>query len=226
VSGPGSISRTRLAVWAAFVAAVGLLNLAARLTGGKPAPDVLYHYDTAASGVVLYAIVLGVMLLLTRGLDRVEVFALSRPPSWPAAVGTMLLGFVAVAVATVVLGLFLHAGKEQGLVPDRWEPSHAGAFATNFAVIAIVAPVVEELTFRGFGVSALEGRIAPWATAAWVGVAFGAWHGLVIAFPALAALGAIFAAVRLRTRSVYPTMIMHGIFNGVMLLAAVAGAAS
>ncbi len=208
----------RLAAWVIFVAVIGSINLAVRLTSGKPESDVLYRYSTAASGLVLYAIILGVVLLIARGLDHREVFALRAPPSLKRAVMTIAGGFVAILVVNALLNPFLNAGKEQGIVTKHWEPSHAGAFAANFAVVVLVAPVVEELTFRGFGVAALSGYVPVWAVVLLVGLAFGAWHGLIIAFPALACLGGIFAFVRIKTRSVYPTMLMHALFNATALL--------
>src|SRR5262249_20567491 len=159
--------------------------------------------------LVLYLVVLGVILLIARGLNWREVFALRRPESLARALGWMILGLFAIAVANSVLSQFLDAGKDQGIVPHHWQPSHAGAFVANFAVVVLVARIVEELAFRGFGVSAFSTFVGPAATVLWVGIAFGVWHGLVIAFPALASLGAILAIVRLRTRSVYPTMLMH-----------------
>jgi uncharacterized protein len=149
------------------------------------------------------------------------VFALHRPPSVAAAAGWAAAGLVAIVAAESVLAQFLDAGKDQGIVPKHWEPSHAGAFVANFLVIAVLAPIVEELIFRGFGVTAIRSFVSSAATVLWVGIAFGVWHGLVIAFPALATLGAILAVVRLRTRSVYPTMVMHALFNGVTLILAV-----
>ena len=215
------VPTARLVLWAVFVAVVGILNLVARLKGGRPDSNVLYRYDTAVGGLILYGVVLGVVLLIARGLDRREVFALRAPPSLRRAAGYVVGGFVAIFAVNAVLSQFLQAGKEQGLVPDHWQPSHAGAFAANFAVVALVAPVVEELTFRGLGFTALSGVVGSWAVVLWVGIAFGAWHGLIVAFPALASLGAIFAFVRLKTRSVYPTMVMHAIFNATALIAAV-----
>lgn len=216
------ISGARLGLWCAFVVVVGALNLVAREKGGPPDRDVLYQYSTALGGLVLYGIVLAVVLLLARGLELREVFALRAPPSLLRAAGWVILGLVAITVVSTALAPFLDAGKDQGLVPDRWEPSHAGAFVANFVVVAVVAPIVEELTFRGFGVSAFSSFVGPLAVVLWIGIAFGVWHGLVVAFAALAALGAIFAVVRLRTRSVYPSMVMHAIFNAAALLLAVA----
>lgn len=215
------VSGVRLALWSSFILAVGTLNFAARESSGPPDRNVLYQYSTAVGGLVLYAIVLGVVLLLVRGLDPREVLALRAPPSLLRATGWVLAGLAAVAVVNAVLSPFLDAGKDQGLVPNGWEPQHAGAFVANFIVVAVVAPIVEELTFRGFGVSALSSFVGPAAVVLWVGIAFGVWHGLVVAFIALAALGAIFAVVRLRTHSVYPSMVMHAIFNATALIVAV-----
>jgi uncharacterized protein len=89
-------------------------------------------------------------------------------------------------------------------------------------VIAVIAPLVEELTFRGLGYSLLA-RYGRWPAIILVGLAFGLAHGLVQAFPLLAAFGAGLAYLRSRVNSVYPCMIVHGVFNAVALTVAVAG---
>ena len=216
-----AIGTGRLVAWATLIVLVGALNAFGHAAGGAPDRNVLYKYSTAVGGLVQYAIIMGIVLVIARGLDLREVFALRRPPSLRAAAGWLAAAMATVWIITFALSQFLDAGKDQGLVPDHWESRHAGAFVANFAVVVLVAPFVEELTFRGFGVSGLAGLFGPaWAIAG-VGIAFGVWHGLLIAFPALAILGAILAALRIRTASVYPSMVAHAIFNGVALVAAV-----
>jgi len=215
------VPTSRLLAWAIFVCAIGALNLVGREKLGPPPHDVLYKYSTAVGGAVQYAVFLAILLGIAYGLDYRRVFALRRPRSLAAAAGWVVVALVTVAVVNVGLGQFLNAGKEQGLVPDGWESSHAGAFAANFVVVALIAPFVEELIFRGFGVSAIGSVVGTAPTVLWVGIAFGVWHGLVIAFPVLAILGAILAMLRLRTDSVYPSMAAHAIFNAVALVAAV-----
>src|SRR6266496_2606305 len=64
----------------------------------------------------------------------------------------ILLWLVILAWEGVVTQLpIANPSNEQGLTPTRWEPAHAGAFAANCVLFVIVAPVVEELTFRGVG---------------------------------------------------------------------------
>jgi membrane protease YdiL (CAAX protease family) len=95
-------------------------------------------------------------------------------------------------------------------------PDRAGQFALNFLAIVIVAPVVEELTFRGLGYSVLR-PFGRWTAIVLVGVAFGLAHGLVQALPVLVAFGAGLAYLRDRTDSVYPGMILHAAFNALVL---------
>ena len=215
------ISTVRVAAWAGLIILIGALNAAGHATKGAAGKNFLYQYTTAIGGLIQYAVILAIVLGIAYRLDWVEVFALRRPPSLQVAAGWIVAALVAIWAASYVLGQALDAGKDQGVVPDHWEPRHAGAFVANFAVVVLVAPVVEELTFRGFGVSGLAGILGPTWAIIGVGIAFGVWHGLLIAFPVLAIFGAILAVVRIRTASVYPSMVVHAIFNGVALIYAV-----
>lgn len=222
---PG-ISTVRVAVWAGLIVLIGALNAAGHATKGAAGKNVLYQYSTAIGGLIQYAVILGIVLVIAHRLDWTEVFALRRPPSLQAAAGWIVAALAAIWALSYAIGQVLDAGKDQGLVPDHWEAKHAGAFAANFAVVVLVAPVVEELTFRGFGVSGLAGILGPTWAIIGVGIAFGVWHGLLIAFPVLAIFGAILAVVRIRTASVYPSMVVHAVFNGVALVGAVVVAGS
>src|SRR5207302_761978 len=63
-------------------------------------------------------------------------------------------------------------------------------------------------------------RVAGYAAAA-VAAIFGLAHGLLEALLVLVPFGIALAWLRDRTTSVYPGMVVHGIFNGVALAAAV-----
>jgi hypothetical protein len=148
------------------------------------------------------------------------VFALRRPSSWWTALKISLGIGVGMILLSFLLNPLLHPGREQGVTPDTWQPKHAAAYVANGIVIAIVAPIVEELTFRGLGYSLLA-RYGRWFAIIATGVAFGLAHGLVQAFPILAAFGIGLAYLRSRVNSVYPGMIVHGLFNAVALTVAV-----
>ena len=107
-------------------------------------------------------------------------------------------------------------------MPSGWDSSRAGAFVAFFLVVTFVAPAVEELTYRGLGISLL----APWGIVPAVlvsGALFGAAHGLIVALPILTIFGIVNGVLRVRTDSIYPPMALHAVFNGLALIAAVSG---
>ena len=168
----------------------------------------------------------GVLLLIASGLPRREMFALRRPASWRRAIGLAVLALLAIYAAAVyerVLSIFgdWSPTDEQGLVPEEWDSSRAGAFIAFFLVVTLVAPAVEELTYRGLGVSPPAVRSAPAILV--TGLLFGAAHGLVVALPILAIFGIVVGWLRVRTDSVYPPALLHGTFNGVALIVSVSG---
>jgi membrane protease YdiL (CAAX protease family) len=217
------VRRARLSIWLGLVALIAALNYAARFSGGSDASTrtEVYRYSTFVGGAVLYAVWLGVVLLIA--VDRFGLLALRPPRSWSRALGLALGVIVAIYLweaVVSVLPLPESPGKEQGLTPSRWEPAHAGAFAANLVLFALIAPVVEELTFRGVGQSLLR-FLGRWPSIVAVGVAFGLAHGLVEALLVLVPFGVALAWLRDRTGSTLPGMVVHGLFNGLALAAAV-----
>jgi membrane protease YdiL (CAAX protease family) len=223
-------SPTRLAFWILFVSLIAALNYAARFSGGggggagHPAGSQdVYKYSTFAGGMILYAVWLGIVLLITA--DRFDLLALRAPRRWGTALG---LGAAVVATIYVwegvvsVLPLPQSPANEQGLTPTHWEAAHAGAFAANVFLFVVVAPFVEEATFRGAGQSLLRslGRVP---SILLVGLAFGVAHGLVEALLVLVPFGVALAWLRDRTSSTVPGMLVHGLFNGVALAVSVLG---
>jgi membrane protease YdiL (CAAX protease family) len=211
----------RLVAWLGLVAVLTALSYGGRAAEGKPDSDVLYRYSTAANAVVFDAIILAVVLAIAWGGGPAQLLALREPRSWPGALGLAAMLLVGIYLLSgIVLAIGLHPGEEQGLTPPGWEPDRAGAFAANVVAIAVVAPTVEELTFRGLGYSLLEpyGRTVAIVV---VGITFGLIHGLVEALPLLAALGAGLAWLRSRTASVYPCIVVHATFNAIALAVSV-----
>jgi hypothetical protein len=216
----GSLAAKRV-LWLLLVALLAGVAYAGRAQGGDPPEDALYLYSTAISGIVLYGILLGITLALGRGLPKREFFALRRPGSWPRAVGLAFAGYVAILIGAGVLLQVLGAGDEQGLTPEGWDSSRAGAYAANFLAVAFVGPIVEELLYRGAGVS-LFAALGALPAVAITSLAFGLAHGLVLALAALVFFGIVTALLRLRTDSIYPCMLVHCAFNATSLVVAVA----
>jgi uncharacterized protein len=205
------------------VAAFATLSYTLRFTSGKPPKDLLYKWSTVAGNLVQFAIIAAIIYGIA-GLshDRRGVFALRRPISWRTAIKIGIGVGIGILILTLILTPLLEPGREQGVTPDTWQPEHAAAYIANGIVIVMVAPIVEELTFRGLGYSVLA-RYGRWVAIIGTGLAFALAHGLVDAFPLLAAFGFGLAYLRSRVDSVYPGMIVHGLFNAVALTVAVSG---
>jgi hypothetical protein len=213
----------RLIGWLVLVGALIAIGYSSRYIGeGETDREVLYRYSTAAAGIVQFALVLGIVLFLASA-DLRGLLALRRPRSLGQAAGlalTVLVGIIVVSTIVSFLPLPESPGQEQGLTPTHWEPQHAGAFATNAIVVVVFAPITEELTFRGLGYSVLE-PFGQTAAILLVGLAFGLAHGLVEGLLVLVPFGIGLAWLRSRTESVYPGMVLHGVFNAVALAIAV-----
>ncbi len=203
------LSHGRLLAWSVLVAAQTLFNFGSAAFV-ETSPARMYQYGNAALASVQFGTILAAVLLIARPRLR-DVLAVRRPSSWPraAAIGAVVV-LISLAVL-VVLDPVLGAGEAQRL-SQPWDPGRAPAFAVNAAVVILVGPVVEELTFRGLGFTLLERFGSAWAiilTAA----AFALSHGLIALVPASAVFGAGLAYLRRRTHSIYPGIIVHVVFN-------------
>jgi membrane protease YdiL (CAAX protease family) len=214
------VNGPRLACWTALVGAVAALNYAA-YGDNTGTGEEIYQWSSFADGTVFYGIVLGLTLLIA--IDRWDLLALRRPPSLAnaARVAATAIALVLVWETVVTILPIENPGKEQGLTPTHWEPSHAGAFAANIALFVVLAPFVEEVLFRGVGQSLLQQQFGALPAIALVGVAFGAWHGLLVALLVLIPFGWALAYLRRRTNSIYPGMIVHALFNAFAIISSV-----
>ena len=150
------------------------------------------------------------MVLIAGPGNLRELLALRRPTSWWRAA---LIGVLVIVGTGLLLVLFpfLQTSEEQGLEVD-WDPDRAVPFALNAAIIVLVSPIVEELTYRGLGFTLLERFGQGWAIAL-TGVAFALSHGLLLPLIAIAAFGFGLAYLRSRTHSLYPGIVFHALLN-------------
>jgi membrane protease YdiL (CAAX protease family) len=195
-----------------------LIGYVSRGVGGKPDPQILYEWSTAAGALIQDGIVL--LLVLAIAGWRLELFALRRPESIGQAAMLMLTALVTIYIFEGIYSALAHPGNEQALTPSHWEPHHAAAYVANAVVICTWIPFVEELTFRGLGYTLLE-RFGRWPAILLVGLLFALAHGLLVSLPVLVVFGCVLAWVRSVTRSVLPVMVLHATFNLIALIAAV-----
>jgi membrane protease YdiL (CAAX protease family) len=95
-------------------------------------------------------------------------------------------------------------------------------FAMLTVLLVVVAPLAEETFFRGFLLPMLRHRMPTWAAVCGSAVAFAALHGSALLFPWLLFMGIVFGLVRVRTGSVYASILLHAMTNAVATLSIIA----
>ena len=209
--------RRRLALWFALIAFFIVVQYASRSTGTSET-DPLYKWSFAVGSVIQEAIFLLIVLAIA-GFSA-ERLGLRLPELKWRAVGLLVGAFFTVQIFEFIYIAIAHPGNEQGLTPDKWQPSHAAAYAVNGAIVCTLVPFVEELTFRGLGFYLLR-PYGKWVAIVGTGVLFGLSHGLLLSLPIIIVFGCVLAWIREQTNSVFPGMLLHATFNLVALVAAV-----
>ncbi|HET7720535.1 MAG TPA: CPBP family intramembrane glutamic endopeptidase, partial [Acidimicrobiales bacterium] len=112
-----------------------------------------------------------------------------------------------------------------GPVQDLLDKSQGLAFVGLILSVAVGAPIVEELFFRGLLLRSLQRRVPDWAAVAVSAVAFGIAHGsalpvdaVLLVMISLTAFGAILAVMAIRTGRLGPSIVTHAVFNLFTLL--------
>lgn len=107
-----------------------------------------------------------------------------------------------------------------GLLPDSWKESYSDASSTlesvgivAFLSTAIVAPIVEEVIFRGLIFTRLRQVMPRWPAILLSAAVFGICHGEIIWVCYAFSLGVILALLAETTHSILPGMLFHVCFN-------------
>jgi hypothetical protein len=156
-------------------------------------------------------------------LDAAEA-ALSEPPPRLAAKHAPLAGLVSFLI-TLAVTLPLMAGwpwllEQLGRPPEPQEAVELFRNSASFAQSAwialfavVVAPITEELIFRGGVFRYARGRLPRWAALIAPALIFAAAHRSLTAAPPLFVFGLVQAIAYERTGRIAVPMIAHGLFN-------------
>lgn len=91
-----------------------------------------------------------------------------------------------------------------------------GDWITNVAyvtVVAVLAPIWEELVFRGFLVASLTRYFPQWGAVLLSALVFAMCHFRIQTFLPLMLLGIVWGSVFLKCRNLLPAMVLHSTWN-------------
>lgn len=155
--------------------------------------------------VVLPRALVGVRIVGRTALGRSLLIGLAA--SVPVWIGATLIG-AAVATLLQVIGLKEEAGPVDAFVA-RGDPT------VILVALCLVAPVAEEIFFRGVAYNAWERERGPWMALIGSAALFGAIHGSLFAFVPIFVLGIILALLYRRTGGLAANIALHAGFNAI-----------
>ncbi len=189
----------------------GIVGVAVRGT-----PPVVSLTATFAQDAVLVAgSVLAAAMAAGRRLRPADLGL--RPARPVSAAGLVLAGYGAFVVLAAAWTSALHITDRENVPVQLGTRDSTAALVGAAFLVCVVAPVCEELFFRGFLFGALR-RHGLWAATLVTGLAFGAAHaasspiGFIVP---LAALGMILCLLYERTGSLYPCIALHALNNSI-----------
>jgi membrane protease YdiL (CAAX protease family) len=205
----------------ALVATTVLSAVAVGIMGG--AGVNIDHPDKGGVAIALTylqdATFIGTVLVLARvGSRRPRPADLGiRVPKLGTSVRWVGLAVVGYAAFSVVFSVLVHPSNDENLFHSLGiHRNAAGAVAALAVLVCVIAPIAEELLFRGLMFAALIRWGGPWVAAVIVGLLFGGVHAFgtaAILLVQLAVLGFFFSVVRWKTGSILPTIALHAINN-------------
>jgi uncharacterized protein len=215
---------TSVPVWVPFVA------MLAAFLGGTIAFAILAvgsgtsSLDSPPQGVTLGATVVQDGLLVAAALLAVRAYeggirpawlGLKRTPLWPA-VGACAVMMVTWWIFQLVVVLIFGQPEKQELVDELKTENSVLVLVTFGVLVCVLAPIAEEIFFRGFMFRVFAARMGVAAGALLSGAIFGLAHlagSPLITGVVLFALGVGFALLRWWTGSLLPSMALHAANN-------------
>ena len=205
------------------VGAVGGAIAAALIPGGIVNRGSLSPAATDVATVIqdLCFVAAAVWLAQRVAPPRPAQFGLRRPRSIARAIGLLIAAAAIFVFASAIYFSALHAsGQEKGFVKEIGGDAGTLGVLAVCALTTVVAPICEEVLFRGFVFRALSNWRGPWPAAVATGILFGLVHGLsapAVDLAPLAFLGFALCALYYLSGSLYPCIALHVINNAIAL---------
>ncbi len=190
---------------------------------GAPLGTVNQAVFNATAGAIVYIltilVVIGVPWLLKRRATTREELGLSRLPTW-LDIGLTPVGFI---VYVLFSGTLLYAAQNILTFIDFDQAQDVGfgqltqqfEYVLAFFTLVVLAPIAEEVLFRGYLLSKLRGHVATWIAVLITSLLFGlvhfAWNVGIDVF----ALSIVLCVVTIWTKSLWPAILIHMLKNGI-----------
>lgn len=203
--------------------AIGAVLIATATLAGAPLDQLNPSLFNTAANIIIYSlavvIIIGVPWLVKKKKTTLQELGFTKKLRWTApawllagAFGYLILTLIVTSLAMVIFpsGNYTEA-QEIGFdsLTHNWE------YILAFVSLVIVAPVAEEIIFRGYLMGKLQARTRLWLavllSSALFAVAHMQWNVSLDTF----ALGIVLAMLRVVTGNIWMSIALHALKNGV-----------
>jgi membrane protease YdiL (CAAX protease family) len=158
-----------------------------------------------------------------RWLEALRALGFRKTPFWRAA-GLVLAGFVLIVVVNLGYSmllewiqqirpdLHLQTNDEFVCQENKFAPISTAA---QLLVAFAIAPICEEIFFRGFVFMGLRSRMTLVGAIFFSSLIFAVAHADATSFPILFVIGLVLAYLRWNTCSIWPGIVLHMLNNGI-----------
>jgi len=202
--------------------AVGLIIWLARLAGVSFAGINEAIFSTVLSAIIYLltiAIVIGLPWVVRRVRTTKEELGLTRYPNWidillaPAGFVLYILLSAACTYLAMTYLTFIDFDQVQETGFSRLGPQFEYILA--FVSLVVVAPVAEEILFRGYLLGKLRKHIATWIAVLITSLVFAAVHLAWNVGVDVFALSIVLCLLRITSKSLWPSILLHMLKNGI-----------
>ncbi|MFZ2052005.1 MAG: type II CAAX endopeptidase family protein [Solirubrobacteraceae bacterium] len=202
-----------VAVFAGLIIALPLSALGVHGASSAKPPGGVLILDTALQDAIFVATA---VMLAGTGARKVcsWQFGLRGTP-WRRAAGLVALAFVAFIVLAAIWSTLIHSETDK-VLEKLGAKEGVALLIGSAALTCVIAPICEELLFRGFIFTSLRNWKGPWVGAVLTALIFGGVHAT--SAPAedllpLAGLGFLLCLLYRATGSLYPCIALHALNN-------------
>jgi membrane protease YdiL (CAAX protease family)/NAD-dependent dihydropyrimidine dehydrogenase PreA subunit len=213
---PWTLSEGALVLLVAFALLIGAQALPSGLASAPVWAGVtLLVYDAALAGLLWY-------LAHRHGVRVVAAFRLDALPELRNVLLAVGVGIGCRVLSVAYYGVAQALGAQPPVsdVLTRAFGTGAAGVALTVIVVAVVGPVLEEVLLRGVVLGAAASKVGAWPAIVGCALAFALLHASLWSMLPLTILGIGLGWLAVRSRSLWPAILAHVLYNGVLIAAA------
>lgn len=167
-------------------------------------------FNTIGAVITLFVFWLVIVISKKSLKERLDLYPVSYKSIWPViALGIALNIFISHLIDFLPIPeyVFQEYAEATSLIGDE-------ITVVQVLSVVIAAPVLEEVLYRGLIMKSLQRGMSVFVSLIIQAAVFGLMHGQLLWICYATFFGVILAVIKLRYKSLYPSILLHASFNG------------